>query len=176
MTPGVHLYYNGEIDDGKGKITKIRTHRARSFVKQFPQLLLGEFMGTIGTVSMRDTGNTLRSTPYSGAMKTCITSGYNTGTSYSTHGLVIGSGSTSIDISQYKLVTQIAHGSSAGQLNYGSMSTGAPNYDPDTGIMSVYFTRLFSNGSGGNVAVNEIGVYMRDSTSTWYFMLIRELT
>lgn len=81
----------------------------------------------------------------------------NANTSVSTNGIVVGSGNTAPVPADYKLGTQIATGSGAGQLNYqNQVGLAGPTIVGQT--TSFILQRLFTNNSGGNVNVNEIGL------------------
>jgi hypothetical protein len=74
-------------------------------------------------------------------------------------GIVLGTDNTAVTASDYQLGTQIAHGSGAGQLEYGGMG-GVPPYEKGSNWeMQMY--RPFVNASGGGITVEEIGIYTR---------------
>lgn len=72
-------------------------------------------------------------------------------------GIVVGSGSPTPAPQDYKLVTQIAHGSGAGQLLYGGCEVFLPTFADPNGLSVI--RRYFTNSSGGDVPVNESGIY-----------------
>ena len=71
-------------------------------------------------------------------------------------GIQLGTGTTTPTVEDYQLETKIAHGDGEGELNYGDMVIG------DTTVVgnSVKFTlsRLFTNNSGDNIDVKEVGL------------------
>ncbi len=83
-----------------------------------------------------------------------------------TAGVVVGSGSTPPNISDYALGTRIAHGTGSGQLQYGAVTFGAPASDSTTSQFTV--TRNFANASGSSVTVNEIGLYVTQYSHVQY--------
>ena len=91
-------------------------------------------------------------------------------------GVVVGSGTTASDFNDTKLETVIDHGTSAGELEYGDQSETTNETD---GEYDVEVSRTFSNNSGGNVTVNEIGIYgstnATASATTNMHMLLREV-
>ena len=87
-------------------------------------------------------------------------------------GIVVGTGTNPVAITDTKLQTQIAHGSAAGQLYYqtaivGVVITGA-NY------AQIIISRNFTNSSGASITVKEAGLYVY--SATWYFAIVRDLT
>lgn len=167
MIPGAHLYYDFQISDGKKVVMRSRKRKCHSFVKQFAQGLLVSMSGGIDAAIMKDIANTSRtpgllsygyydntnSAHYESAWGANLSGPVNT----ATYGPVLGSGTNAVDISDYKLQTLIAHGTSSGQLQYSATVFGPPFTDTTTSYIVV--TRVFTNASGGNVSVNEIGLY-----------------
>ncbi len=91
-------------------------------------------------------------------------------------GIVVGTGTTAENNSDYALDTQIAHGTGAGQLQYGSVSIAAPSVTGSNA--DVVVTRTFVNGSGASITVKEIGVYCRTYTilpAYKYFCIVRDV-
>jgi len=75
----------------------------------------------------------------------------------SQYGIVVGAGSSVFTGSEYSLETLINHGSSTDHLNYGSCSITAPTVSGNTTSMEI--ERHFTNNSGADVTVREVGVY-----------------
>lgn len=80
---------------------------------------------------------------------------YNYGGEY--YGIVVGSNNAAVTPTDNALGTKIAHGNGAGQLEHGGSEIGpavaaAPN-------ATMYLRRYFTNDSGGNVTVEECGLY-----------------
>lgn len=96
------------------------------------------------------------------------------GVTVSTYGIQVGTSTAAESINDTSLGTQIAHGTSAGQLQYGAMTYGAPSTTATT--TTFRFTRVFTNGSGGTVTVQEIGLVSSDLNSASRFLWIRDLT
>jgi hypothetical protein len=89
-------------------------------------------------------------------------------------GVVVGTDDTAPTPTDYKLVTQIAHGTGAGQLQYGGNSV-VVNTTATKSQMSI--TRTFTNGSGASITVKEVGLYLLNYNGTGesYFCVIRSL-
>lgn len=75
----------------------------------------------------------------------------------SSKGIVVGSGVTPFDPTQYSLESLIPHGMETGQLDYQAQQ--------DLGLEElsdryrIGFSRIFTNLSGGNITISEIGIY-----------------
>ena len=158
------------VKDKDGNITEQRKLRSRSFVKQFLQLLyvqgygLNEF-GRLTNI-VKDITNTDQRTVAASAMFAC-----NAAIGVATNGVVVGSNNTAPTINDYKLASQIAHGTGAGQLQYSAVTFGAPS--AGAAISQFRITRDFANGSGGGIDVKEVGLYVSDGT--YNYMTIRDV-
>lgn len=137
---------------------------ARSFVKQWPQLLKCQFQGS-GESNIKDTAGSLRYET-GGAIR------LNPGAGISTHGIVLGTGNTAVALADYKLETQIAHGAGAGQLSYAIEVFDAFEVVGSTARFRT--KRQFSNTSGGTITVKEAGLYAFDASS-YYFCIARDV-
>ncbi len=73
--------------------------------------------------------------------------------------IVVGSGTTKPSINDTGLTSQIGNGTGAGQLEYGSDSLVTPIINLNTNSASFTWSKSFTNGSGGNVTVAEVGAY-----------------
>ncbi|GAI80495.1 unnamed protein product [marine sediment metagenome] len=91
------------------------------------------------------------------------------------HGIVIGTGNTPVDITDYQLVAQIMDGSAAGQMihNAEAFDATVTVSDPDC---TVDTWRNFNNNSGASITVKETGLYCYSSTPTLYYLcLVRDV-
>lgn len=80
-----------------------------------------------------------------------------------THGIVVGTGIGAEDNEDYQLGTQIAHGVGAGELAHGSCALTLPVIA--LGNVDYVVERAFTNGSGGEITINEIGIYCKTRSS-----------
>jgi hypothetical protein len=160
------------VSDKDGKVIEKRVLKSRSFVRQFLELLWVQAMQVPASVtySVRDTGNTLR-----GLNDSIYSFNANAGAGDATYGIIVGTGTNTPTITDYALQTPIAHGSGAGQLQYGGVTFVQPASDSTTSQFTI--TRGFSNASGSAIAVNEIGLYVkgRAAGSQYNFMAIRDV-
>ena len=116
--------------------------------------------------STRDINNTLRST-YSN-----ISFNTNGATGDASKGLVVGTGNTAAAAVDYKAETICAHGTGAGQLSY-QTQTSTQGCEIDTLTTSFILQRLFVNGSGAQIDVNEICLYSKGGS--YSFCLYRDV-
>jgi hypothetical protein len=90
----------------------------------------------------------------------------------SDYGIMVGTGTAAVITTDDNLQTLIQHGTSSGKLQYlgcmipGDVTISAPN-------ASFNIERLFLNSSGGDVTINEIGIYAAYFTSI--YCIIRDL-
>ncbi len=85
---------------------------------------------------------------------------------------MVGTGTTPVAVSDYKLETIIAHGVWAGNLSYGATSVSA--FQVVAGEARIIVSRPFTNLSGALITVREAGVYVgtQDPANTTRFYLI----
>lgn len=91
------------------------------------------------------------------------------------YGLVVGTGTNAEANDDYALQTQIAHGSGAGQLVHGATGLTAP---VSNGNVDLVVTRAFTNNSGGQINVREMGIYLKtrdDGGAVEYICILRDL-
>ena len=81
-------------------------------------------------------------------------------------GTVIGTGSTAVTIDDYKLDSQIMHGTGSGQMRHLASTPGWPSVAGSN--CDFLISRTFLNNSGGSVMVRESGIYCRVKGPTYY--------
>ncbi|MBA7543875.1 hypothetical protein ES705_36217 [subsurface metagenome] len=138
--------------DAKGKLFHQERILSRSPLKQLLQLLLVQF--STATQDVYDITGVERA----GAIASAQILNANAGIADALRGCVIGTGNTPVDITDKKLVTQIAHGSGATQMIYNAVVFDATVTvsDPDC---TFDMWRNFNNNSGGSITVKETGIY-----------------
>jgi hypothetical protein len=166
-----------EVRDPEGRVVQRGRHEMRSFVNNFLKVLEGcgkasggaglTFSGVIASATVVGTD---------GASKTVLVDYYtddyygggtaiasNAPDNDSSYGIVVGSGTTPVNLNNYALASPISHGTSAGQLDYDTISI--EDLGLDTSVSPpVYRFRLirgFKNLSGVSVNVNEVGLVAR---------------
>ena len=171
----IELLYRVLVHDKTGKVVKrTRWRKSKSFVLQFMMFVERNLHGNI--LATLDTGNVSRTVPSTASAGwtfhavTC-----NSGDNDDNFGIVIGTGVTPPENDDYALETQIAHGTGAGQLDYGAHNWTA------TAIVGanvdLVVSRSFYNGSGSTVTVNEIGIYVKSysAATPYYFCVVRDV-
>jgi len=176
-----HLLFAGElgavleliIKDRNGNITEKQVLQSKSFVRQFMEILWAQLQwlsakggSSVHSIDDRD-ASIFGWHPNWDA---------NAAIGVTTRGILVGTGSTAPTVDDYKMETQIGHGTGAGQLQYSAVAFGAPASDATTSQFTV--TRDFANGSGGAVTVREIGLAVRVytySTYGWDILIIRDV-
>jgi len=91
------------------------------------------------------------------------------------YGIVVGSGTTGVSLEDYKLASEISHGTGTGQLYYYKTDT-SYSTDADRSYLSVH--RTFENKSTSNVTVSEVGlkfVIVGSGARYYYFLILRDL-
>jgi hypothetical protein len=181
------------VRDPQGAIKRQETLEGHSFVGNFLKFLYACAMDAQAPdgIAFKDTGGTDRTLDYS----------YLTSQSSGTYGvlycpapageddfgIVLGSDDGSVEaknIDNYSFTAPVSHiithGTAAGNLQYGGHAI-IPSYsNVASGFSSAGISRAFSNGSGGDVTVKEIGLICRcrgRSDSPYYInvLLIRDI-
>lgn len=169
----LHASYFYQISELSRIVFTSGTKQSNSFTKGFAQLLyrIGFYAGASDTsVSITNTAGAGVSS-FTTLLGSLNTTAPITNTNY---GLLVGTGITAESINDTALVTKIAHGTSAGQIQYGTMTFGAPSTTATT--TTFRFTRVFTNGSGGAIGVEEFGLAGENSNLTNRFLLLRDIT
>ena len=164
--------------DRKGRILEKIKQKSRSFLKQFIQLIevqtnqvnksITDITGADRSVNIQDTN--LFCTPGGGH-------GYvdplQRNVQVENVGVVVGSGTTAVTPTDTKLETKIAHGTGSGQLVY--LGCGLKPVVISGSDAYVDLIRFFENQSGGNVTINEVGIYAIGATQQWGFCICRDV-
>lgn len=151
------------VTDKDGKVREHKVVKSKSYVRQFFDLLMVQMNSVTELVpsTIRDTANVEREICVSAFNFAC-----NAVANTDSYGIQVGTGNTAPTISDCKLQTQIAHGSGAGQLQYGGVTFGLPTSDATQSHFTV--TRNFSNQSGSPITVYEIGLVVKgDIPEPW---------
>ena len=151
----MRLYYTINRYDKDGLISSTGKTDAKSFVKAFIYYLASSMAGS-GYLTERTSGTPGDMGANGGTGTRVFYSPQGSNEDYV--GIVVGSGTNVVQSSDYKLQTIITNGSSAGNLLFGphdtdeSVTLAIPNAGFSMG-------RIFKNVSGGDVTINEIGLY-----------------
>lgn len=162
-------YVTLELFNRQGKRVSRKRFGSRSFVEAFLSLLKAQIDPGTNVASVTDTGGTDRTLVDATTNFSCLALSHD-------RGIVVGSGSTAVAVTDYKLATLIADGTSTDELSYGVQSVSAMTIsDPNA---SFTIQRDFTNSSGAEITVNEVGIYAVGnyaSPGATYFCIIRDL-
>jgi hypothetical protein len=92
------------------------------------------------------------------------------------NGIVVGTGNTPVTPTDDKLVTKINHGTGAGLFEYGGCQVLAPVSVNPNGTMMI--RRYFTNNSGGDITVQEAGIYsfgFNSASNVYSFCICRDV-
>lgn len=167
------LYYSFQIRDAaSGKIiVPFRRKRAHSFLTVYITWLYLKMVGAT-TQNRTDTDGVSRALHRKSHIHVATVSGSTV------NGLVVGTGTNAVTITDFRLQTKIAHGTSAGQLQYSSCVVNLPTSTATT--TSLIMTRDFTNASGSTITIEELGIYAEmnygaSGSSQDNFCIVRDL-
>jgi len=152
--------------DPTGRIIFRKSQICRSYVLAEIDLIYAQMQ--YGAHLIPDTGNVNRNI---GADVNNLLA--NAGAGNVNYGIRVGTSSQAVAISDYHLIAAIAQGVGAGQLQHGAMSYVAPSTVGSTRRFTC--SRTFTNGSGADITVNEVGIYACGGTTPYYFCIERSL-
>jgi len=146
--------------------------RSDSILSPFMQYLQQSFTGLAAgnyTVSLLPISGIIATNGASASGYTVLGGGAGSGSSSA--GIVIGTSNVANSPSTYALGSQIANGTSAGQMQYGATGSSVSTMNNP---VSMLVTRTFTNGSGASITVAEVGIYI-NNTNEFYFALARDV-
>jgi hypothetical protein len=162
------------LKDKDGKTISKTKSKSNSLLKAFADILYSSMAAT-NLAAVYDIGNTSQTifnTSYPMyAFWTVVSAIGNTSI-----GIVVGTGSNAVTLTDHALQTLIAHGNGSGQLYYSANSVITPI--TSGGTRSFQIQRTFTNNSGSDITINEIGLYMQFMNSGngyCYFCIDRTL-
>jgi len=159
-------YIEIEVRDKDGNIIHYHRQKARTWVKNFFNLLWYGFKNTQATLQKQD-----GSTTTTGAAAFYVVMSVMATLGDANYGILVGMGTKAWAIDDYKLDNKIAHGTSTGQLQYGAVSV----EDMVVESNRIYFriVRTFTNVSGSSITVTEVALATYLSSS--YPVIARDL-
>jgi hypothetical protein len=174
-----------EVRDSEGRVVQRGRHEMRSFLNNLLKFLEAFFRGDgAAGVSATDTGGstrTIEGTHAYGAYGAYEASwmGGAAPAGDDSYGVLVGSGSSPVDLNQYALASKIPHGTGAGQLSYGptSLDDFGVDYTVSPPVYRFRLVRSFANASSSSVAINEVGfaVRYRLAASEFRFLIARDV-
>ena len=161
----LQVYYTLEVRDRRGKLLRRIRRRSRSYVIAFLDCLNAACSQSNRSVT--DIGGTSRTV---GAAARFALNG---AADDDTRGPVVGTGTTAVAITDSKLVTQIAQGTGAGQMDHVLTDVGAPSTSGSTRRFTVQ--RVFVNNSGASITIQECGIYGLEVATLYNFCVVRDI-
>ena len=165
----IKVHVNWKNFDKSGRLISETEHEANSLVKAFINHLVYGF-NTLVNQQTADTSGTNRTL-------NSLSSGFSvmaTATT-STYGILLGTSNQAVSLNDNALITPIIHGIVAGTLQYGATTMdAAPTTDGSSRYIQIY--RTFTNSSGGNITVNEVGLVIQSQSSNYKFLFDRSLS
>lgn len=171
------------VSDKDGNVRHEQVETGHSFLSNFIKMLFCHMMfhhapDTGSVLTLTDTGGTVRTGLQQYAHE--INSTFmdcNATSAIDDYGILVGTGSTAVDIDDYALDTKVVEGTGSGQMEHGNHSIVNSTHDGSS-YSYAGITRTFANNSGGSIVVAEIGLACRnhwESTTNRYFLLLREV-
>lgn len=161
------------IKDKDGKILKRKVRGSESFVKAFMQLLYV----VMGQVPYQDP-YTMLGVGGGPGVDVCEGSyNFTAGALVNddSYGIVVGTDNTAPTVDDESMVTQCAHGTGVDEFQYGPMGIDPPAAGA---VLSQFtMTRDFTNGSGADITIYELGLYVKSGkgTGNQIFCTIRDV-
>ena len=158
--------------DKRGRYIREQSVEGHSIVQQWPTWLTSALNQT-SVQSLKDTSNTLRTLRLTDGAQDWRSDG---AANSATKGILCGTGTTAVTITDYALETAIANGVGAGQLQWAADVFAAISSSGTSRLITQ--TRAFTNNSAGAINVTEVAFYAQaaDSGSTQRtFCMCRDL-
>jgi hypothetical protein len=149
-----------------GKEIWRKKKRIHSFLKNWSRIHY-LMWNQAATAILKDQTNATQAPAYTGS--TFFMFAMNSSTQ--AWGILVGTGNTAVTSDDYHLATMIAHGSGSGQLVHGSMTVQTPTFSGNDS--HVILVRSFTNSSGADITVKEVGMAYFDGTNS--FMIVRDV-
>lgn len=162
MRESIFLEICAEIYDPHGRfVSRTPWTKANSLLKNFIKVL--QLQTSQAATIIKDTGNTDRNvSPHSSSLAV------NAGATITTHGIVIGSGTTEVSLEDYKLVTQVTTNVAHAIMVIQAEAVSSTLY-------RLILSRQFTNNTGAQLEISEVGLYCNAGGTTLYFCIDRTL-
>lgn len=177
-------FFQMEVSDADGTVVEVLKSKSNSWVRNAYNVLSFLFLpcdtneGSAtfgeGSMSLKTTaGVTVRTNNYGVYIEYGFLSNlYNSGAN-ANYGILIGTGNAAESFESNALEALIAHGTGSGQMVYDAGAKPTATYNSENKKWQSVMARVFTNSSGANIIVNEIGLaYTTKLGSTTYILLI----
>lgn len=186
VCPPPKTFINMKVHDASGDLTLDLDMPSRSWVRNAYNSMAHMFLDLFqtagsatfgeGSLSVKHNGGTVyRETGYKLQISSLNSYQGIAGAAYS--GIAVGTSDAAESLDNFSLNTLIAHGTTAGKLNYNAQTNQGGTYTSGTKKWSNVLTRVFDNSSGGDIAVKEVGLiaFCYYNSSATYFLFARDL-
>ncbi len=146
----MNLYYEIIVRDRNGQVINHLKDQARSWLKQWSQLVFGGMSGLAQNV--KDTSGVIRTQSVTYDLLSVAGSAGD-----DSRGIVVGSGASIVNIEDYSLNAQVIHGAGPGQLDHLPTTIIYPEVNGQECRFQI--KRIFLNSGDSPVSVREIGIY-----------------
>lgn len=166
MTEKLIAFIEVEVKDKAGNILYKQKKEANSLVKGFISLLCAQMVSNGVPNQQIIDGSYVTANPNASTLASIGTAG-------GLQGIVVGTGTGTVSLTDHKLDTVITHGIGNGQLQY---AAGGYTY-PVTSGNTQYFTisKIFTNGSAGTINATEVGIYAYNGAAGYNMCIDRTL-
>lgn len=162
MRSKIKIQVRAIIHNKKGQILKTYPWKnANSLIKAFIQILMVQM--SYANQTIKDTSNVNQSVP-AAIMNLYAMAGAAT----TTYGILIGSGTTPVAMTDYKLETQITT-----NVAHGAQEIALQN--PNASTWRINLTRVFTNNTGGTLGIKEVALYLCAISTLYFFCCERTL-
>jgi len=164
------------ITDRDGRVIQNGKHEMRSFTHNFARALNGCARSTVDNPAVftvqRPDGSSCSGAPGYYCLSLCAPDNNDS------YGIVVGSGTKPVVISDYNLASKISHGTGSGQLDYNPTTVDDLVIDTSVSppVAIIRMRRTFTNLSGANVTINEVGLIAALHTGgSLYYLAARDV-
>jgi hypothetical protein len=164
------VYYTVEVKNSDGKVLKRIRRISHSFTQGFGGAIEWWFTGN-PQISISKASPSSGGVNYGMSNQWCMGYFVGGGSGDDTTGIQVGSGTAKTTISDTSLGSVILNGTSSGQLEYGSTSVFAPTINTSTNQATMQISRSFTNNSGANITVSEVGLVLNTPNNTPFLAL-----
>jgi len=164
-----NIELSGYLSGCGGKPRLVFRKRCDPVVKAFHWYMYSMFTGDVSVPMKKVDGND-QSSPWAWIGYAML---LNAPRDEDAYGPVVGSGTNAVGVDDYALQTKIAKGTGSGQLVYGITELVIFTVGASETLM--VFHRPFTNSSGGDVTINETGLYSKYEAAAYYYLLARDV-
>ena len=174
-----------QIWDKDGNVVWYKDGEAHSFVRNIHNIVATQILdiaanddtaneygiGSLTLIQTNGTSNSANTIPYD-IGSAAQGEGYFGTVADSTHGIVVGTGTSGFTFEDFQLGTPIVSGSASGQMAYSSAEPVVVTFDTNSSRWSVDYARFFNNNTTASITVAEIGMVSETATPANQMILV----